>query len=202
VASPVLDQQHGCCALTRGPDRLAMCTRTEIGVYALLKRLPRPRDPEYCDQLRRSARSAPRLIAEGFGRYLPADFSKYLRYANGELKETYDALRDGVDSGYFTNDDILPLERLSKRASKASTNLVAYLASAKPPNEPREPKKRAGSKNPKERKDRRSARTRRNPRNPPNPRTGLPEPPAPPEPPEPVVGAPCTTPSCSIASSS
>lgn len=144
----------------------------KIGVYALLKRLPRPRDPEYCDQLRRSARSAPRLIAEGFGRYLPADFSKYLRYANGELKETYDALRDGVDSGYFTDDDILPLQRLSKRASKASTNLIAYLASAP------------------------------NPPNPPNPRTGPPEPPAPPEPPEPVVGSPCTTPPCSIASSS
>lgn len=104
-------------------------------LYALLKRLPPSRDPDYWDQLRRSARSAPRLIAEGFGRYLPADFSKYLRYANGELKETYDALRDGVDAGYFTEDEILPLQRLSKRASKASTSLIAYLASAKPPNE-------------------------------------------------------------------
>lgn len=114
----------------------------KIGVYALLERLSPSRDPEYCDQLRRSARSAPRLIAEGFGRYLPADFSKYLRYANGELKETCDALRDGVDSGYFTEDDILPLQRLSKRASKATTNLIAYLGSAKPPNERREPKNR------------------------------------------------------------
>ena len=83
----------------------------KLGVYALLKRLPPSRDPDYWDQLRRSARSAPRLIAEGFGRYLPADFSKYLRYANGELKETYDALRDGVDAGDFTDDEILPSQR-------------------------------------------------------------------------------------------
>jgi hypothetical protein len=33
-----------------------------------------------------SASAAPRLIAEGFGRYYPA-VSKYLRPANGELKE-------------------------------------------------------------------------------------------------------------------
>ena len=54
------------------------------------------------DQLKESAASAPRLIAEGFGRYYPAEFSKYLRFANGELKETIESLDDGVDRRHFT----------------------------------------------------------------------------------------------------
>ena len=92
------------------------------------------------DQLQGAVSSAPRLIAEGFGRYLPGDFSGYLRKANGELKETLECLRDGVDRGYFTHDQIVPLQRLCKRASKAATGLIAYLKTAKAPNE--EPRRR------------------------------------------------------------
>lgn len=110
----------------------------KLGVYALIESGPVVDDEEFCEQIRRSARSAPRLIAEGFGRYVPGEFRKYLRWANGELKETMDALRDGVDSGYFTPDEILPLQRLAKRSSKAATNLIAYLGTAKTA-EPHEP---------------------------------------------------------------
>ena len=93
-------------------------------VYALIDDGPARRDFEFHNQIRRSAASAPRLIAEGFGRYLPGDFSRYLREANAELKETFESLRDGVDRG----------------ASKAATNLIAYLKTAKAPNE--EPRRR------------------------------------------------------------
>ena len=99
----------------------------KLHVYSLLKSGSVVRDYDFCDQLRRSASSAPRNIAEGFGRYLPGDFIRYLRFANGELKETHDALQDGVDRGHFTIDQIVPLQRLGKRASKAATNLIAYL---------------------------------------------------------------------------
>jgi hypothetical protein len=51
-------------------------------------------DFDFRDQLKESASSAPRLIAEGFWRYYPAEFSKYLRLANGELKETVESLDD------------------------------------------------------------------------------------------------------------
>jgi four helix bundle protein len=109
----------------------------KLAVYDLVKSGPIVRDSDLRDQLRRSAAAAPRLIAEGFGRYLPGDFSRYLRAANGELKETYDALRDGVDREYFKDDEIEPLLRLSKRASKAASRLIAYLRTAKAPNEAR-----------------------------------------------------------------
>lgn len=77
---------------------------------------PVSNDRELRGQLRRAAASAPPLIAEGYGRYYPADFARYLRSVNGELKQIQDALRDGIDRGYFTHDQIVPLLRLSKRA--------------------------------------------------------------------------------------
>ena len=81
-------------------------------VYDLIDADPRiQRDERFRDHLRGAVSSAPRLIAEGFGRYLPGDFSGYLRKANGELKETLECLRDGVDRGYFTHDQIVPLQR-------------------------------------------------------------------------------------------
>ena len=114
-----------------------LADRLKVRVYELIAQGPITRDRDLADQLRRSASSAPRLIAEGFGRYLPGDFSRYLRSANGELNEILDCLKDGVDRGCFTTDEIVPLQRLAKRTSKAATRLIAYLRTAHAPHEPR-----------------------------------------------------------------
>jgi four helix bundle protein len=53
-------------------------------------------------------------MAEGFGRYYPAEFARYLRLANGELAETVESLGDGVDRGHFTNEQIVPIQRLGQ----------------------------------------------------------------------------------------
>src|SRR5262245_16047982 len=136
-------------------------------VYELIDADPRiKRDVRFHDHIDGAVSSTPRLIAEGFGRYLPGDFSGYLRKANGELKETLECLADGVDRGYFTREQIVPLQRLCKRASKAATGLIAYLKTADPPNE-----------------ESRRRRTRE-PRNP-EPRNPEPTERKPPEPPEP-----------------
>ena len=121
----------------------------KLAVYELIKTTPIRTDRNLHDQLRNAARAAPRLIAEGFGRYLPGEFARYLRTANGELKETFDALRDAVDCGYVPQDQIVPLQRLSKRASKAASSLIKYLRSATPPHEPstRRPRRRKGEPN-------------------------------------------------------
>ncbi len=108
----------------------------KLEVYKLLNAGPIARDFDLRDQLRRSGSSAPRNIAEGFGRFLPGQFIHYLRIANGELKETYDALGDGCDRGYLTREQVLPLQRLAKRASKAIGNFISYLQHAKPPDNP------------------------------------------------------------------
>jgi four helix bundle protein len=66
---------------------------TDIGIVT--------RDVEYCRQIRRSGSSAPRNLAEGFGRYLPGDFSKFVRNALGSLNETQDH-DAGLERKYLT----------------------------------------------------------------------------------------------------
>jgi len=58
----------------------------KLQVYELLRRGTVTQDFDFSDQLKESASSAPRLIAEGFGRYYPAEFSKYLRLAKRSSK--------------------------------------------------------------------------------------------------------------------
>jgi four helix bundle protein len=112
-----------------------LASQLKLGVYGLIRTGTVSRDLDYCGQLRRATSAATRNIAEGFGRYLPDDFIRYLRIANGELKETWETLQDGRDRGYFTEEEIVPLQRLSRRASKAATRLIAYLQRANAPNE-------------------------------------------------------------------
>ncbi len=103
----------------------------KLKVYELIRSGTITRDFDLRTQLQRAAASAPRNIAEGYGRFLPGLFIQALRVTNGELKETYDALGDGCDRGHFTREQVVPLQRLSKRASKAASGLIAYLERAK-----------------------------------------------------------------------
>jgi four helix bundle protein len=67
-------------------DAWTLANELKLGVYDLLRNSAAARDFEFRDQIRNAAASAPRNIAEGFGRFLPRDFSQYLRIANGSLQ--------------------------------------------------------------------------------------------------------------------
>jgi four helix bundle protein len=81
-------------------------------------------------------------MAEGFGRYYPAEFARYLRLANGELAETVESLDDGVDRKHFTKEQVVPVQRLAKRSSKAAGRLVDYLDKSDPLGGPPRPHRR------------------------------------------------------------
>jgi four helix bundle protein len=101
-------------------------------VFAITDSGPLARDLKFCNQIRESARSATRNIAEGFGRFEPAEFRRFLRIARGSLTETHNHLRDGRDRGYLTDAKHEELSRLAARAAGATTRLMAYLHSCKP----------------------------------------------------------------------
>jgi four helix bundle protein len=105
----------------------------KVGVYALIKTGDAAKDFEFRDQIRNAAASAPRNIAEGFGRYQPRQIRQYLLVANGSLTETVNHLQDGVDRGYFRPSEIAPLHTLAKRASAATTRWIRYLKTARAP---------------------------------------------------------------------
>jgi four helix bundle protein len=87
------------------------------------------RDFKFRDQIRDSSASASRNIAEGFGRFRPAEFARFLDIARGSLTETHNHLRDGHDRGYFTDSDYARLSLLTGRAAIAVTRLIRYLRS-------------------------------------------------------------------------
>jgi four helix bundle protein len=115
-------------------DCWKLANELKLGVYALIKGGDAFRDLEFRNQIRNAAASAPRNIAEGFGRYQPREMAQYLRVANGSVMETANHLQDGVDRGYFRRSDIDPLLSLARRASAATTRLIRYLQSARAPN--------------------------------------------------------------------
>ena len=115
-----------------------LADQLRVRIHRFVASRPISRDRELAGQLQRAAASAPRLIAEGFGRYLPGDFTRYLRSANGELNEILDCLKDSIGRGYVTPEEAVPLQRLAKRTSKAATRLIAYLRTAQAPHEPRD----------------------------------------------------------------
>ncbi len=90
------------------------------------------RDFRFCDQVRGSARSAPANIAEGFGRFGPKEFARFLDIARGSLTETINHLEDGRDLGYVDPQRTAELVALANRAIGATTRLLQYLRRVKP----------------------------------------------------------------------
>lgn len=91
------------------------------------------REPELRWQLRRSANGPCPNIAEGFARFYPKDFARFVRIALGSLAETIDHLEAAVEAGLVTRAEIEAASALARRAMGACKKLATYLDSAKPP---------------------------------------------------------------------
>jgi four helix bundle protein len=81
-------------------------------------------DPEFCDQIQRASEKAPPLIVEGFVRFTPAEFVRYLRMARGELAEVQSRLLHARTRNYFETDDWQAVWTLARRAMGATTNVL------------------------------------------------------------------------------
>jgi four helix bundle protein len=100
------------------------------------------KDFKFRDQIRDSSSSATRNMAEGFGRFLPAQHANFLRVAKASLFETHNCARAGFDKGYFSEKDKDRMQRLCGRSGKAATGLIRYLESKIPPPQRRKQGKR------------------------------------------------------------
>ena len=99
----------------------------KIALYDLTERPEVKRDFLFCNQLRDAAASAPRNIAEGFGRRSHADFARFLDVARGSLAECQNHLQDAVDRGYLSDQEFASLHTLSERACGAVAGLQRHL---------------------------------------------------------------------------
>ena len=105
--------------------QLASALKKEV--YALTDRAGVKADFKFCQQVRDSARSAPSNIAEGFARFRPADFARFLEIARASLAETHNHLLDARDLTYLSDEDHAALSLMADRASGATTRLLLYL---------------------------------------------------------------------------
>jgi four helix bundle protein len=101
----------------------------KIEVYALIATGPASRDFKFRDQIRDSAASTTKNISEGFGRFWPADFARFMEVALASAMETQDSLKDGVDRGYFTPGRVSNAQHLVERTIKCSVRFIGYLKS-------------------------------------------------------------------------
>jgi four helix bundle protein len=113
------------------------------GVLPLLRAAPAKKDFRFCDQLADSVRSPARNIAEGYGRFNPAEISQFVGYARASLDETENHLRDGVASNYFPADRVGPLIKVCARCRKGLESWDSYLRRAQ-----HDPRFRRRTKNP------------------------------------------------------
>ena len=102
-------------------------------VYALVDQSTARDDRKFCDQIKDSAASALRNLAEGFGCYLHPEFARYTRIAKASLIETQDHLGDGVDRRHWSNREAASLQELADRAVGACVRLQRYLESTDAP---------------------------------------------------------------------
>ena len=93
-------------------------------VFAFTAKRPASLDFKYRDQIRDSAAAAPRDISEGFGRFRPREFARFLEFARASLMETQTSLIDGRDRGYLTRELGSRLLNLAAAALRVTTRLM------------------------------------------------------------------------------
>jgi four helix bundle protein len=89
------------------------------------------------DQLRRAANSACANIAEGFARYQPRDFARFMRTSRGSLLEIGEHLKDPLVEQVLAGEERNELVGLLEHAQRTSARFIAYLQHATPPTPPR-----------------------------------------------------------------
>lgn len=77
--------------------------------------------------------SASSNIAEGFSRFKPKDFARFLNMSAGSLSEVLEHLEAAEILGLITAEEHTSMARLADRSRRAATRLAAYLRTADPP---------------------------------------------------------------------
>lgn len=105
------------------------CYAYKKAVYTLTERDPFAKDLRRRSQLEQSVAGPPAHVAEGFGRFNPADFARFLVIARSSLMESQNHLLDAVDRNYISEDVRRQHHALAEAALQEVTGLMEYLQS-------------------------------------------------------------------------
>ena len=98
-----------------------------VEVWKVTGTPPSARDFRYRDQIRDSSDSAQRNVAEGFGRYNPSEFLRFLDIVKASADETRALLKKGHAVQYLSDERFAHLDKLSVRGLQALARLRRYL---------------------------------------------------------------------------
>ena len=104
---------------------------------ALLAKPELKRRFKYAENLHDAARSGPRNIAEGFGRFFHKVFANHVRIAKGSENEVLDAFIDAHENGIITKEEFAHAEDIAVQAMKTAAGLIRYLESTPDPPPPK-----------------------------------------------------------------
>jgi four helix bundle protein len=110
-----------------------IANRLKLAVLALCRRESFKNDRDLYDQLIGAARSGPRNIAEGFGRWKHGDFARFTRMARASEIELLNHFLDARDSGHISEAERAQLAHTAKQAIKAANGLIRYLENSDDP---------------------------------------------------------------------
>ena len=125
-----------------------LCNEIVERVQAATEKAPARRHLEFCDQINDAAGDALSDVAEGFARFYPADFAKFLGYAISSIEEARTRAGTGYTRKVFDEQTASALMNLCYRAETAAKHLRAYLWSVKKddlplrPNVPANPRRK------------------------------------------------------------
>jgi len=87
------------------------------------------RDFRFANQLRDAADSAERNVVEGFGRFNPTEFARFLDISRASALEAQTLLRKGLEVGYWNEDEFGRLDTLVRRGLQTVAKFQRYLRS-------------------------------------------------------------------------
>jgi len=100
------------------------CRELSDIIFEITETGPAARNTEFREQIRDAAQGAAPLIAEGFVRYLPGDFARYLRMARGEIAEVQSDLEEARAKNYFSDEQQSRASTVARRAMSLTTRLL------------------------------------------------------------------------------
>jgi four helix bundle protein len=103
---------------------LQLATAFKREVYRIVRSSPdATTDLRYRGQLFDAASGVEANLAEGWQRYVAADFALFVRYAMSSRAEARQRIQDGIDRGYLREADCQPAFTLAARCGAATMNL-------------------------------------------------------------------------------
>ena len=153
--------------MTRGVKRFTdlrawqACDVFKKAVYRLCDNKPIADDMGRRKQIEESSSRPTAHVAEGFGRFNPADFARFCVIARSSLMESQNHLLDFVDKRYITEDVRLELNELAETALEEVTGLMEYLQSPEALRNARRARERRIASRPERRSENTERRTRK-----------------------------------------